>query len=44
MRIIKADIVSHLSEKSSKHSIYSLDFQPNGYHLATAGGGSIFID
>jgi hypothetical protein len=39
MRIIKADIVAHFSEKGSRHSLYSIDFQPNGYRLATGGGG-----
>jgi hypothetical protein len=48
MRIIKADIVGHFEKSSNpqsekqqiRHSIYSIDFQPNSYRLATGGGGS----
>jgi hypothetical protein len=43
MKIIKPDIVGHLGSKSIRHSIYSVDFQPNGNRLATGGGGTTYI-
>ena len=38
MRVIRAEIVAHASEKGSRHSIYSIDCQPTGNRLATGGG------
>ena len=37
VKIIKLDSVGHV-EKASRHAIYSMDFQPFGGRLATAGG------
>lgn len=38
MRLIKTDSVAHMDSKSIRHAIYSMDFQPFGKRLATAGG------
>jgi WD40 repeat protein len=39
VKIIKADTVGHFDpKKNSRHAIYSIDFQPFGGRLATAGG------
>lgn len=43
MKIIKPDIVGHLGSKNIRHSIYSVDFQPNGNRLATGGGGILHM-
>ena len=38
-KLIKVDSVGHFDpKKSSRHAIYSIDFQPFGGRLATAGG------
>lgn len=42
MRIIHPACIGHLETKGSRHAIYSLDFQPEGHRLATAGGGRNF--
>ena len=39
VKLIKVDSVGHFDgKKSSRHAIYSIDFQPFGGRLATAGG------
>lgn len=41
VKLIKVDAVGHFDtqkKNSSRHAIYSIDFQPNGGRLATAGG------
>ncbi len=41
MRIIQPDYVGHFGSKGTRHSIYSLDFQPLGNRLATGAGGIV---
>jgi protein HIRA/HIR1 len=39
VRLSRIDSVGHFdAKKTTRHSIYSIDFQPNGGRLATAGG------
>jgi protein HIRA/HIR1 len=39
VRLSRVDSVGHFdAKKTTRHSIYSIDFQPNGGRLATAGG------
>jgi protein HIRA/HIR1 len=39
VRLSRVDAVGHFdAKKTTRHSIYSIDFQPNGGRLATAGG------
>jgi WD40 repeat protein len=39
VKIVKVDSVGHFdSKKNTRHAIYSIDFQPFGGRLATAGG------
>jgi hypothetical protein len=49
MRIIQSDLIGHFATSKGnngahhtgkRHCIYSLDFQPNGYRLATGGAGT----
>lgn len=43
IRVVDAQIVLHGDHPDKRNTIYSLDFQPNGTRLATAGGGTIFL-
>ena len=41
VRLSRVDSVGHFdAKKTTRHSIYSIDFQPFGGRLATAGGDS----
>jgi hypothetical protein len=42
MRIIQAEVIGHYESKGKRLAIYSLDFQPNSFRLATAGGGKLY--
>lgn len=39
MKFIKPEAVGHFGSKNTRHSIYSIDFQPKDNRLATGGGG-----
>jgi len=39
MKIIQPDCIGHFDSQGERHSIYSIDFQPNNKRVATAGGG-----
>ena len=39
VKLIKPDVVSHCDSKKYRCVIYSIDFQPNSFRIATAGGG-----
>jgi len=41
MRVTKLDIINHNDSSKQKYAIYSVDIQPCGDRLATAGGGTV---
>jgi hypothetical protein len=43
MRIIQSDVIGHFAKKGKRHSVYSVDFQPNGNRVATAGAGKLIL-
>lgn len=40
--LIKPEVVNHCDNKKYRCAIYSVDFQPFGNRIATAGGGNLF--